>query len=118
MSANRREFLRTVSSAAAIGLASRAGSFGGTRKLRLQAAAPSPGVHERLQPDWYRNKIRQVQDEMQKRKLDALLLLNTQNVIYTTGYFHWPSERPLAALIPKSGDPALFIPELESDQVK
>jgi len=40
------------------------------------------------------------------------------NVIYTTGYFHLSTERPLAALIPKSGDPALFIPGLESDQVK
>jgi Xaa-Pro dipeptidase len=39
-------------------------------------------------------------------------------VIYTTGYFHLPTERPLAALIPRSGDPSLFIPELESDQVK
>lgn len=55
---------------------------------------------------------------MAKRKLDALVLLDATNIIYTTGYFHISTERPLAALIPKSGDPALFIPELEVDQIK
>ena len=84
----------------------------------MTTAMPDPQAHDRLQPDWYRKKIRQVQEEMQKRKLDALVLLKATNVIYTTGYFHLSTERPLAALIPKSGDPALFIPELESDQVK
>src|ERR1700740_55159 len=55
---------------------------------------------------------------MAKRKLGALVLLSSHNVIYTTGYFHLSTERPLAALIPKSGDPTLFVPGLESDQVK
>jgi len=55
---------------------------------------------------------------MAKPKLDAFVLLNATNVIYTTGYFHLSTERPLAVLIPKSGEPALFIPELETDQVK
>jgi len=59
-----------------------------------------------------------VQEEMKKRRINALVLLNVINVIYTTGYFHLPTERPLAALIPESGDPVLFVPELESDQVK
>jgi Xaa-Pro dipeptidase len=55
---------------------------------------------------------------MKERKLNALVLLDATNVIYTTGYFHLHTERPLAALIPESGEPALFVPELESDQVK
>src|SRR5437588_9655191 len=93
-------------------------SFAGMRRLRVNAAMQDAASHDRLQPDWYRKKIRQVQQEMQKRKLDALLLLNAHNVIYTTGYFHLPTERPLAALIARTGDPVLFVPELESDQVK
>jgi Xaa-Pro dipeptidase len=79
---------------------------------------PDNDVHDRLQPEWYQRKIRQIQQEMKKRKLNALVLLNATDVIYTTGYFHLPTERPLAALIPDSGDPALFIPGLETDQVK
>ncbi len=49
---------------------------------------------------------------------NALVLLNAHNVVYTTGYFHLPTERPLAVLIPASGEPVLFVPDLESDQVK
>ena len=84
----------------------------------MLADAPGASLPDRLPPDWYRRKLQQVQQEMEKRKLDALVLLHAPNVIYTTGYFHLSTERPLAALIPRSGDPALFIPGLESDQVK
>jgi Xaa-Pro dipeptidase len=84
----------------------------------MNTAMPDPASHDRLQPEWYQRKIRQVQEQMKKRKLNALVLLHATNVIYTTGYFHLSTERPLAALIPESGDPVLFVPELESDQVK
>ena len=116
----RRTFLRSATGAAALTLTSRMSVFGRTRKLSVLAALPAaaPNLPDRLPPDWYRRKIAQVQDEMAKRKLDALVLLRAPNVIYTTGYFHLSTERPLAALISKSGDPALFIPGLEEDQVK
>ena len=114
--ANRRQFLRTAAGAAALSMTAGVSSFGKTRRLNIAAAMPDVAAHDRLQPDWYRRKIQQVQQEMKKRKLNALLLLNATNVIYTTGYFHVPTERPLAALIPESGEPVLFIPELESDQ--
>src|SRR5881296_3225137 len=107
--------------AATLGLASSVRSFGRARALRLSgtiAIPQGPGGHDRLQPDWYRKKIAQVQAEMAKDKLDALVLLNAHNIIYTTGYFHISTERPLAALVPKSGEPALFVPELEVDQVQ
>ena len=71
------------------------------------------GPHDRLQPDWYRRKISQVQQKMKERKLNALLLLDATNIIYTVGYFHLSTERPLAALIPESGDPVMFVPGLE-----
>jgi Xaa-Pro dipeptidase len=116
----RREFLKTLGGVAGATLAGSARSFGRARDLSLWANVPpgGPGGHDRLEPDWYKRKIVQVQAEMAKRKLDALVLLDAHNVIYTTGYFHLSTERPLAALIPKSGEPALFIPELEADQVK
>ncbi len=114
----RREFLRTLGGAAGLGVAGSAGSFGRAKALRFFATVPGPEGHDRLQPEWYKKKVQQVQAEMAKRRLDALVLLNATNIIYTTGYFHITTERPLAALIPKSGDPTLFIPELEVDQVK
>ena len=122
----RRIFLRNAAGTAALTLTSRLSAFGRSHTLRIDAALASDGATgssgaehlDRLPPDWYRRKISQVQSEMAKRKLDALVLLRAVNVIYTTGYYHLSTERPLAALIPKSGDPALFIPGLESDQVK
>ncbi|MGE5206425.1 MAG: M24 family metallopeptidase [Chlamydiota bacterium] len=111
----RRDFLRTL--AGSVVLTAGTHLLGRTRVLKLSAAAP-PLQHDRLEPDWYHRKIAQVQGELDKRGLDALLLLHAINVIYTTGYFHLSTERPLAAFIPKTGDPALFIPELEADQVK
>lgn len=117
----RRVFLRNAAGAAALSLTSQLSAFGRTHHLRINASlAASPGADlpDRLPPDWYRRKVQQVQQEMAARKLDALVLMRAVNVIYTTGYFHLSTERPLAALIPKSGDPALFIPGLEEDQVK
>ena len=116
--ANRRQFLRTLAGTAALSLSADMTSFGRMRRLHLSAAMPDMGAHDRLQPDWYRGKIRQVQAEMKKGRINALVLLNATNVIYTTGYFHLSTERPLAALIPESGDPVLFVPGLEEDQVK
>jgi len=116
----RRIFLRNAAGAAALTVTSRLTAFGRTHTMRINTDMVPEGANgiDRLPPDWYRHKIVQVQAEMAKRKLDALVLLQAPNVIYTTGYFHLSTERPLAALIPKSGEPALFIPGLESDQVK
>ena len=118
MSTNRRQFLYGLTGATALTVAAKANSLGTVHRVRARAALPPVGEHDRLPPDWYRAKVRQVQAEMKKRKLNALVLLNATNIIYTVGYFHLSTERPLAALIPESGDPALFVPELESDQVK
>ena len=114
---SRRNFLKSSVAATAVStVLIRNDAFA----FRLQTAPPASAhtQHDRLQPDWYRNKIKQVQAAMVPQKLDAVVLLHAVNVIYTTGYFHRSTERPLAALIPKSGNPVLFVPELESDQVK
>ncbi len=118
LSSSRRRFLQTATGAAALTITASATSFGKTHALQIKANFPAPPGPDRLPPEWYQRKIKQVQAKMAERNLNALVLLNAHNVVYTTGYFHLPTERPLAALIPASGEPALFIPELESDQVK
>lgn len=116
----RRGFLSNALGAAALTFTSQTSMFGRTHNLSVSAALKhaAPNFPDRLPPDWYRRKIGQIQQVMAQRNLDALVLLNASNIIYSTGYFHLSTERPLAALLPKSGDPALFIPALESDQVK
>ena len=116
--ANRREFMRTLSGVAALSITTDVSQLGRMRFLRMATAMPDTSPHDRLQPDWYRRKVGQVQEKMKERKLNALLLLDATNIIYTVGYFHLSTERPLATLIPVSGDPVMFIPGLETDQVK
>jgi Xaa-Pro aminopeptidase len=118
MASSRRKFMQAAAGAAALGITTSARSFGNTRVLKISANFPAPPGPDRLPPVWYQRKIKQVQAKMAERNLDALVLLNAHNVVYTTGYFHLPTERPLAVLIPAKGEPALFVPGLESDQVK
>ena len=116
--ANRREFMLTLSGVAALSITTEVSQLGRMRFLRMATAMPDMSPHDRLQPDWYRRKVAQVQEKMKERKLNALLLLDATNIIYTVGYFHLSTERPLATLIPESGDPVMFIPGLDADQVK
>jgi Xaa-Pro aminopeptidase len=39
--------------------------------------------------------------------------LDVHNVIYVSGFFHIPSERPLGLLVPANGQPSLLVPQLE-----
>ena len=116
--ANRRQFMHALSGMAALSVTTDVSRMGKMRWLRMATTVPDTGPHDRLQPEWYRRKIEQVQEKMQERKLNAMLLLDATNIIYTTGYFHLSTERPVAALIPASGDPVLFVPGLEVDQVQ
>jgi Xaa-Pro dipeptidase len=115
--ADRREFMRTLSGVAALGITTDVRKLGRMRFLRMATTVPD-SAHDRLEPDWYRRKVAQVQQKMKERKLNALVLLDATNIIYTVGYFHLSTERPLAVLIPQSGEPVMFVPGLEVDQVK
>src|SRR3974390_893977 len=117
-STSRRQFMQTAAGAAALSLTASSQTFGNTRILRINADVPAPPGPDRLPPEWYQRKIKQVQAKMAERNLNALVLLNAHNVVYTTGYFHLPTERPLAVLIPASGGPALLWPGLESDRAR
>lgn len=71
----------------------------------------------RLQESFYRRKVRQCQGHLKERGLQGLLLLHHQSIWYLTGFFHFPTERLVAAFVPAEGEPTLFIPKLEEDQV-
>ncbi len=64
---------------------------------------------------FYRRKVQEIQARLQDNPYDGILLLNMPNVIYTSGFLHTPSERPIGFFIPESGDPTLFIPLLEQE---
>ena len=64
---------------------------------------------------FYRRKVLQIQDKISETELDGLLLLDMHNVIYASGFFHSPSERPIGFFIPVRGEPVLLVPLLEQE---
>lgn len=73
---------------------------------------------EPLGESFYRRKIKQVQKRLAGTDLEGILLLDLHNVIYVSGFFHSPSERPIGFFIPQQGDPTLFIPLLEQENAQ
>lgn len=71
----------------------------------------------RLGIDFYKRKIRAVQQELERRNLDGLFTLSYPEVYYLLGFFHYPTERPIGVFVPRRGEPTLYIPRLEQDYV-
>jgi len=71
----------------------------------------------RLGEPFYRHKVRSVQELLERRELDGLLTFYYPEIYYLVGFFHYPTERPVALFIPRTTDPTLFIPRLEQDYV-
>ena len=64
---------------------------------------------------FYRRKVLQIQEKVAEAELDGFLLLDLHNLIYASGFFHSPSERPIGFFIPVKGEPVLFVPLLEQE---
>ena len=64
---------------------------------------------------FYRRKVLHIQEKINEAELDGLLLLDMHNVIYASGFFHSPSERPIGFYLPAQGEPTLFVPLLEQE---
>jgi Xaa-Pro aminopeptidase len=71
-----------------------------------------------LDETFYRRKLLQIQSKLTEANLEGILILELHNVIYTSGFFHSPSERPIGFFIPERGEPTLFIPLLEQENAQ
>lgn len=69
----------------------------------------------RLSSDFYRGRTAALQDRLEAVQLDGILVLNFANVIYLSGFYHIPSERPIGVYVPSRGQPILFAPLLEQE---
>ncbi len=65
----------------------------------------------------YEKRLRNVRDELAKRKLDALYLTNGTSFLYLTGYSYIPTERPAALVIPLEQEITFMGPRLEKDHI-
>jgi Xaa-Pro aminopeptidase len=63
------------------------------------------------------DRIVAVQAALRDRGIDALLVSVGSDLPYLTGYRAMPLERITALVVPSSGEPTLFVPELEAPRV-
>src|SRR5216684_1451699 len=66
----------------------------------------------------HRSRIEKIQKQLRRKRLDALYLTNSTRILYTTGFSHISTERPLAAVIPDEGLPFFMAPRLEYDHIR
>jgi Xaa-Pro dipeptidase len=64
----------------------------------------------------YINRVKSIQGYLSSNDLSGLFTFNPYNIFYTTGLFHFPTERPISIFIPQNGEPVLFIPVMEIEE--
>jgi Xaa-Pro dipeptidase len=65
----------------------------------------------------HRSRIEKIRDQLKKSRCTALYLTNPTRILYTTGFSHISTERPLALVIPQEGAIFMMGPHLEEDHV-
>lgn len=71
--------------------------------------------------DEYLLHVKKLQSQMKESGIDVLLLSSPENVYYSTGYRSWYTSslfRPVLAVIPPEGDPAIILRILEKTTVQ
>lgn len=72
-------------------------------------------------PNEYQHRCNRLQDEMQRKNIDALLLAMPADIFYVTGFLtrFWESPaRPWFVIVPKSGPPVAVIPSIGADLMR
>src|SRR5438128_11868879 len=66
----------------------------------------------------HKNRIAKIQNTLRKNRIEALYLTNSTRILYSTGFAHISTERPLAAVIPNEKPPFFMAPHLEYDHIR
>lgn len=66
----------------------------------------------------FERRTRACQQRLGEQEYEAVVLLPSRNLQYTTGFVEEPSERHLFFIIPASGEPTFVVPELYGDHVR
>jgi len=66
----------------------------------------------------HKSRIEKIRDQLKRSRCAALYLTNPTRILYTTGFSHISTERPLALVIPQDGTIFMMGPHLEEDHVK
>ena len=65
----------------------------------------------------HKERLARLQGVLEREHLAGMCVFGPTRVAYLTGFFFAATERPVALVVPTTGDPALLIPKLEIDHV-
>src|SRR5712692_9658097 len=71
-----------------------------------------------ISPAEHKSRTEKIRDQLKRSRCAALYLTNPTRILYTTGFGHISTERPLALVIPQDGSIFMMGPLLEEDHVK
>jgi Xaa-Pro dipeptidase len=72
----------------------------------------------KISPAEHKSRIEKIRDRLKRSRCAALYLTNPTRILYTTGFSHISTERPLALVVPQDGSIFMMGPHLEEDHVK
>ena len=75
----------------------------------------TPGIATRLDDAHYVARLNTIREHLSQSGWEGLLLLHPANVIWATGFFFIPNERPLGLYIPVDAPATLLVPFLEKE---
>ena len=71
-----------------------------------------------ISPAEHKSRIEKIRDQLKKSRCAALYITNPTRILYTTGFSHISTERPLSLVIPQDNPIFIMGPHLEKDHVK
>ncbi|HYY91434.1 MAG TPA: Xaa-Pro peptidase family protein [Candidatus Dormibacteraeota bacterium] len=66
----------------------------------------------------HKTRLEKIRNQMRKSRIDALYLVNSTRILYTSGFSHISTERPLSLVIPRDGGLFFLAPQLENDHIR
>ncbi|MHA2232531.1 MAG: M24 family metallopeptidase [Candidatus Hodarchaeales archaeon] len=71
------------------------------------------GSIPKLNSEVFKNRISRVRDHLEEHQASLALFFSAKTIYYLTGFWHIPTERPIAVLVPREEEPIAFLPQLE-----
>jgi Xaa-Pro aminopeptidase len=77
----------------------------------------TPVLTWRIGADEYDARVGRVREELERRRLDGLVLFHPIRMAYLSGFFHISTERPMAIVVGAEGGLGALIPQLEQHHI-
>ena len=88
--------------------------------MAMTTTAPAALAIEKLAitPAEYAERLATTRAAMGAAGLDGLIVFNSNRIVYLSGFSHSATERPMALVVPPSGEMGVLIPQLEQEHVR